>query len=120
MQGKNQTKQPVKYRKTGSMVHYLRMKKRKHVNDDLLEIHEPHLDEQRQEPELADGEHDLHVVVEDDVNLLPINWEDLVPEEEEFNNLEEDRHEENLPRIEKGKETNPETEKAAEAKNYRG
>ncbi|KAK8943057.1 hypothetical protein KSP39_PZI009672 [Platanthera zijinensis] len=37
--------------------------------------------------------------------------EDLVPEEEELNNLEEDRHEESLPRIEKGKETNPEPEK---------
>ncbi|KAK8954190.1 hypothetical protein KSP39_PZI001995 [Platanthera zijinensis] len=93
------------------MVHYLRMKKRKHVNDDLLEMHEPHLNEQLQEPELAGGEQDLHVIVEDDVNLLLDNWEDLVPGEEELNNLEEDRHEESLPRIEKGTETNPETEK---------
>ncbi|KAK8967798.1 hypothetical protein KSP40_PGU013123 [Platanthera guangdongensis] len=32
-------------------------------------------------------------------------------EEEELNNLEEDRQKESLPRIEKGKETNPEPEK---------
>ncbi|KAK8944333.1 hypothetical protein KSP39_PZI008083 [Platanthera zijinensis] len=93
------------------MVHYIRMKKRKHVNDELLEILEPHLDEQHQELEFADVEQNLHVAVEDDVNLLPNDSEDLVPEEEELNNLEEDRHEKSFPGIVKGKETNPETEK---------
>ncbi|KAK8957991.1 hypothetical protein KSP39_PZI000606 [Platanthera zijinensis] len=48
------------------MVHYLRMKKRKHVNDDLLEILQPCPDEQPQELEVANVEQNLHVVVEDD------------------------------------------------------
>ncbi|KAK8948747.1 hypothetical protein KSP39_PZI005929 [Platanthera zijinensis] len=48
------------------MVHYLRMKKRKHVNDELLEIPEPRLDEQRQDLEFVDVEQNLHVTVEDD------------------------------------------------------
>ncbi|KAK8930601.1 hypothetical protein KSP39_PZI016822 [Platanthera zijinensis] len=120
MQGKNQSKQPVKYCKPGSMVHYLRMKKRKHVNDELLEILEPRLDEQRQDLEFVDVEQNLHVAVEDDVNLLQDDSEDLVPEEEELTNLEEDQHEKSLPGIVKGKETNSETEKAIEEKNCRG
>ncbi|GAB2294992.1 hypothetical protein Dimus_029182 [Dionaea muscipula] len=111
MQGKNQTKEPVKYCKPGSIDHYLRLKKRKHVNDDLLDIHVPHVDEQHQEPEIAE--------VEDNVNLLPDDWEDLVLEEEDLN-LEEDRHEESLPCTETGKETNPEAEAAAKAKKCRG
>ncbi|KAK8940955.1 hypothetical protein KSP39_PZI010628 [Platanthera zijinensis] len=103
------------------MVHYLRMKKRKHVNDELLEILEPRLDEQRQDLEFVDVEQNLHVAVEDDVNLLQDDLEDLVPEEEELTNLEEDQHEKSLPGIVKGKETNSETEKAAtEEKNCRG
>ncbi|GAB2300122.1 hypothetical protein Dimus_034161 [Dionaea muscipula] len=94
MHGKNQTKEPVKYCKPGSIDHYLRLKKRKHVNDDLLDIHVPHVDEQHQEPEIAE--------VEDNVNLLSDDWEDLVLEEEDHN-LEEDRHEESLPCTETGK-----------------
>ncbi|GAB2288407.1 hypothetical protein Dimus_022740, partial [Dionaea muscipula] len=102
MHGKNQTKEPVKYCKPGSIDHYLRLKKRKHVNDDLLDIHVPHVDEQHQESEIAE--------VEDNVNLLPDDWEDLVLEEEDLN-LEEDRHEESLPCTETGKEENPERER---------
>ncbi|GAB2269987.1 hypothetical protein Dimus_004902 [Dionaea muscipula] len=92
MHGKNRTKELVKYCKPGSIDHYLRLKKRKHVNDDLLDIHVPHVDEQHQEPEIA--------AVEDNVNLLSDDWEDLVLEEEDLN-LEEDRHEESLPLYER-------------------
>ncbi|KAK8937323.1 hypothetical protein KSP39_PZI012832 [Platanthera zijinensis] len=69
------------------------MKKRKPANEELLEILELHLDEQHQELEFADVEQNLHVDVEYDVNLLLDNSEDLVPKEEELNNLEVDRHE---------------------------
>ncbi|GAB2280833.1 hypothetical protein Dimus_015456 [Dionaea muscipula] len=110
MQGKNRTKEPVKYCKPGSIDHYLRLKKRKHVNDELLDIHVPHVDEQHQEPEIAeDDEQDLNLEMEDDVNLLPDDCEDLALEEEDLN-FEEDRHEESLLSTETGKETNPEAE----------
>ncbi|KAK8967256.1 hypothetical protein KSP40_PGU013967 [Platanthera guangdongensis] len=78
-----------------------------------------HTKDIHQELEVANVEQNLHVVVEDDVNLLTNNLEDLFLEEEELNNLEEDRHEEILPRIEKGKETNPEPEKARRNKRCR-
>ncbi|GAB2266645.1 hypothetical protein Dimus_001639 [Dionaea muscipula] len=113
MQGKNRTKEPVKYCKPGSIDHYLRLKKRKHVNDELLDIHVPHVDEQHQEPEIAeDDEQDLNLEMEDDVNLLPDDCEDLALEEEDLN-FEEDRHEESLLSTETGKETNPEAEAEA-------
>ncbi|GAB2267737.1 hypothetical protein Dimus_002719 [Dionaea muscipula] len=118
MQGNNRIKEPVKYCKPGSIDHYLRLKKRKHVNDDLLDIHVPHIDVQHQEPEIAkDDEQNLNLEMEDNVNLLPDDCEDLVLEEEDLN-LEEDRHEESLPSTETGKETNPEA--AAETKKCRG
>ncbi|GAB2272860.1 hypothetical protein Dimus_007678 [Dionaea muscipula] len=71
MHGKNRTKEPVKYCKPGSIDHYLRLKKRKHVNDELLDIHVPHVDEQHQEPEIAeDDEQDLNLEMEDDATTV--------------------------------------------------
>ncbi|GAB2285959.1 hypothetical protein Dimus_020385 [Dionaea muscipula] len=70
MQGKNRTKELVKYCKLSSIDHYLRSKKRKHVNDELLDIHVPHVDEQHQEPEIVeDDEQDLNLEMEDDAEM---------------------------------------------------